>query len=164
MDAYVNHAFNTSVEGVFHEFKRGFYLVCDRDLVKLFRPEELQEVLVGKDFRDWAKLKQSTSYEGEYHVGHPTIQMFWEVFDELTEDQKKAFLWFVTGFEREPILGLEKIKMTVRVGQVQDLSYDQHYPETHTCFSILELPLYSTKEIMQTKLTEALRKNRRICK
>ncbi|XP_038561956.1 probable E3 ubiquitin-protein ligase HERC3 [Micropterus salmoides] len=164
VDAYVNHAFNTSVEGVFHEFKRGFYLVCDRDLVKLFRPEELQEVLVGKDFRDWAKLKQSTSYEGEYHVGHPTIQMFWEVFDELTEDQKKAFLWFVTGFEREPILGLEKIKMTVRVGQVQDLSYDQHYPETHTCFSILELPLYSTKEIMQTKLTEALRKNRRICK
>ncbi|XP_054475896.1 probable E3 ubiquitin-protein ligase HERC4 isoform X2 [Anoplopoma fimbria] len=166
VNAYVNHAFNTSVEGVFQEFKRGFFQVCDQDLVKLFRPKELQEVLVGKDFHDWAKLKQNTGYEGEYNTTppHPTIQMFWEVFDELTEDQKKAFLWFVTGFERVPILGMETMKMTVRVKQVQDHSYDQYYPETHTCYSILELPLYSTKEIMHTKLTEALSNNRRIYK
>ncbi|XP_037623786.1 probable E3 ubiquitin-protein ligase HERC3 [Sebastes umbrosus] len=162
VDAYVDHAFNTSVEGMFQEFKRGFFQVCDRDLVKLFRPKELQEVLVGQDFHDWAKLKQNTVYEGVYNTTppHPTIQMFWEVFDELTEDQKKAFLWFVTGFERVPI-GMENIKMKVRVQQVEHLSYDQHYPETQTCFSMLELPLYSTKEIMQTKLTEALRNNRK---
>ncbi|XP_034735088.1 probable E3 ubiquitin-protein ligase HERC4 [Etheostoma cragini] len=161
VDAYVNHAFNTSVESVFQEFKRGFFQVCDRDLVKLFRPEELQEVLVGKDFQDWAKLKQNTVYEGEYNTTppHPTIQMFWEVFEELTEDQKKDFLRFVTGFERVPVLKMEKIKMTVKVPQVQDLSYDWYFPETHTCNSTLELPLYSTKEIMHTKLTEALSKN-----
>ncbi|XP_010774125.1 E3 ISG15--protein ligase HERC5-like [Notothenia coriiceps] len=90
----MSHAFNTSVEGVFQEFKRGFFQVCDKDLVKLFRPRELQEVLVGKDFNDWARLKQVTVYEGKYNTTplHPTIQMFWEVFDDLTEDQKKAFL------------------------------------------------------------------------
>ncbi|XP_075962646.1 putative E3 ubiquitin-protein ligase HERC4 isoform X1 [Anarhichas minor] len=166
VDAYVNHAFNTSVEGVFQEFKRGFFQVCDQDLVKLFRPKELQEVLLGKDFHDWAKLKQNTGYRGVYNTTppHPTIQMFWEVFDELTEDQKKAFLWFVTGFERVPILGMETIKMTVQVKGVGDLSYDKYYPQTHTCSSILELPLYSTKEIMQSKLTEALSNNRRIYK
>ncbi|XP_026032646.1 probable E3 ubiquitin-protein ligase HERC4 [Astatotilapia calliptera] len=164
VDAYVNHAFNTSVENVFQEFKRGFFLVCERDLVKLFRPKELQEVMVGKDFSDWEKLKQNTHYEGEYSAGHPTIQMFWEVFDELTENQKKAFLWFVTGFDRVPILGMDKIKMQVKVKEVEDVSYDQYYPETHTCFSTLELPFYSTKEIMQTKLTEALSNNKRIHK
>lgn len=58
MDAYVNHVFNTSVEGVFQEFKRGFFQVCDQHLVKLFQPEELQVVLTGKDVYDWAKLKQ----------------------------------------------------------------------------------------------------------
>ncbi|XP_078024314.1 putative E3 ubiquitin-protein ligase HERC3 isoform X1 [Epinephelus lanceolatus] len=165
VDAYVNHAFNASVESVFQEFKRGFFQVCDWDLVKLFRPKELQEVLVGKDFHDWAKLKQNTGYEGEFNTTppHPTIQMFWEVFDELTEDQRKAFLWFVTGFDRVPVLDMEKIKMTIKVSPAQDLSYDQQYPETHTCFSALELPLYSTKEIMKTMLTEALSKNRRIC-
>lgn len=58
MDAYVNHVFNTSVEGVFQEFKRGFFQVCEQDLVKIFKPEELQELLVGKDAYGWAQLKQ----------------------------------------------------------------------------------------------------------
>ena len=83
MDAYVNHVFNTSVEGAFQEFKRGFFQVCDRDLVKLFRPKELQEVLVGKDFLDWEKLKQVQSEtrslispvlsEAQSDVSHPHV-------------------------------------------------------------------------------------------
>ncbi|XP_037538558.1 probable E3 ubiquitin-protein ligase HERC4 [Nematolebias whitei] len=164
VDAYVNHAFNTSVASVFEEFRRGFFQVCDQDLVRLFRPKELQEILVGKDFHDWEKMKQNTRYEGQYHIDHPNIQMFWEVFDELTDTHKKAFLWFVTGFERVPVLGLDKIMMTIRVKCIPDLSYDQYYPETHTCDSILELPLYSNKEILQTKLIEALSNNNRITK
>ncbi|XP_060933112.1 probable E3 ubiquitin-protein ligase HERC4 [Limanda limanda] len=159
VDAYVNHAFNTSVESVFLEFKRGFYTVYDRDLLKVLRPEELQEVLLGKDFCDWEKLKQNTLYGSPYHVDHPNMQMFWEVFDELTEDQKKKLLWFVTGFERLPILGNER--MTIRLKYVGDVSQDQFYPEALTCHSFLDLPLYSTREIMRTKLTEALSNGRR---
>lgn len=64
---------------------------------------------------------------------------------------------FVTGFERVPILGM-KNTMKICVKKVQDNSHDKYYPETHTCTSTLELPIYSTKEIMQTKLTEALSK------
>ncbi|KAM9351918.1 putative E3 ubiquitin-protein ligase HERC3 [Symphorus nematophorus] len=156
VDAYVNHVFNTSAEGVFQEFERGFFLVCDRDLVKLFRPEELQEVLVGKDVFDWAKLKQNTLYEWIFHPGHPVIQMFWEVFDELTEDQRKDFIFFLTGYRRVPALGMNQIQMKVRVKLVERGSDDKHYPESLTCHSILELPLYSTKAIMRDRLTEAL--------
>ncbi|KAM8750883.1 putative E3 ubiquitin-protein ligase HERC3 isoform 2-T2 [Acanthopagrus schlegelii] len=158
VDAYVNHVFNTSVESVFQEFERGFFQVCDRNLVtQLFQPEELQVVLVGKDVYDWAKLKQNTLYEGIYHAGHPNIQMFWEVFDELTEDQRKDFIWFLTGYRRVPILGMGQIQMTVRDKQVQSGSDDQHFPESLTCHSILELPLYSTKKIMRDRLTDALK-------
>ncbi|KAM9365376.1 E3 ISG15--protein ligase HERC5-like [Pholidichthys leucotaenia] len=161
VDAYVNHVFNTSVDTMFQEFRRGFFQVCERDLVRLFRPQELQEVLVGKDIHDWETMKKNTVYEGDYHKEHPTIQMFWEVFDELTENQKKAFLWFVTGFDRMPS-PLDKIKIQVKVKEVQELSNNENYPTAHTCFSTLELPLYSSKEIMQTRLIEALGKNRRI--
>ncbi|XP_037623787.1 probable E3 ubiquitin-protein ligase HERC3 [Sebastes umbrosus] len=155
VDAYVDHAFNASVEGVFQEFKRGFFQVCDQDLVKLFRPAELQGVLVGQDVYDWAKLKQNAVME--LRVGYPTIQMFWEVFDELTEDQRKDFLWFLTGFRRVPILGMDQVKMQVRLTQLQSgQSYDQHFPRALTCHSILYLPLYSSKEIMRDRLTEAL--------
>ncbi|XP_062245637.1 probable E3 ubiquitin-protein ligase HERC3 [Platichthys flesus] len=159
VDAYVNHAFNTSVESVFLEFKRGFYTVYDRDLLKVLRPKELKEVLQGKDFCDWETLKQNTLYERPYQVDHPNMQMFWEVFDELTEDQKKKLLWFVTGFERLPIL--DNKSMTIRLKCVGDVSQDQFYPETHTCYHYLDLPLYSTREIMKTKLTEALSNSRR---
>ncbi|KAK2841857.1 hypothetical protein Q5P01_012057 [Channa striata] len=160
VDAYVNHVFNASVETAFQEFRRGFFQVCDQDLVKLFRPKELQGVLVGQEVYDWAKLKQNTLYQWEFHPGHPTIQMFWEVFDDLTEDQKKDFLWFLTGFRRVPILGMEQIQMKVRVKLIESGSYDQHFPESLTCHSILELPLYSTKKIMRRRLTQALIPNK----
>lgn len=37
-------------------------------------------------------LFKNTVYEGEYNADHPIIQMFWEVFDELKENQKNTFL------------------------------------------------------------------------
>ncbi|KAM4572310.1 putative E3 ubiquitin-protein ligase HERC4 [Odontesthes bonariensis] len=161
VDAYVNYAFNASVEGVFQEFKRGFLQVCDQNLLKLFRPEELQGVLVGQEDYNWVKLKKNTVYEGFfYHAGHPTIQMFWEVFDELTEDQRKDFLWFLTGYRRVPILGMGQIRMTLRDKVILSGTYDEHLPESLTCHSIVELPPYSTKQIMREKITEAVKPER----
>ncbi|XP_035645091.1 probable E3 ubiquitin-protein ligase HERC3 isoform X5 [Oncorhynchus keta] len=92
VDTYVNYIFNQSVEVVFEEFRKGFFKVCDKDVVEFFQPEELRGVMVGKENFDWETLKQNTVYLGEYHAGHPNIITFWEVFEELTEDQKKAFL------------------------------------------------------------------------
>ncbi|TKS73008.1 putative E3 ubiquitin-protein ligase HERC6 [Collichthys lucidus] len=155
VDAYMNHILNTSIEGVFREFKRGFFEVCDQKQVKLFTPEELQGVMVGREIYDWAKLKRNTVYES-YYASHPTIQMFWEVFDDLTEEQKKDFLLFLTGFRTVPILGMDQIKMKVRVAQIESSTHDQHRPKSLTCHSILYLPVYSNKEIMQDRLTEAL--------
>ncbi|CAL8337221.1 unnamed protein product [Boreogadus saida] len=93
VDTYIDYAFNKSVEKVFEEFKRGFFKVCSRDGVEFFQPEELRGVMVGQEFTDWNVMKQNTVYEGEYSETHPTIITFWEVFDELTEDEKKRFLW-----------------------------------------------------------------------
>lgn len=56
--AFVNHAFNASVERVFEEFKRGFFKVCDMNLVDLFQPEQLQTVMVGQEDYDWEVFKQ----------------------------------------------------------------------------------------------------------
>ncbi|XP_024138390.1 probable E3 ubiquitin-protein ligase HERC4 isoform X2 [Oryzias melastigma] len=158
VDAYVNHAFNTSVKRIFQEFERGFFKVCDREMVKLFRPEELHRALVGNDFHDWEKLKQNTLYEGGYDPSHPYIVMFWEVFDELSENQKVAFIWFVTGYERLPISALD----TIKIRKINDNIEDGYYPESETCFRCLDLPQYSSKEIMKEKLVEALSSNRRI--
>ncbi|XP_038854961.1 probable E3 ubiquitin-protein ligase HERC3 [Salvelinus namaycush] len=157
VDTYVNYIFNQSVEVVFEEFRKGFFKVCDIDVVEFFQPEELRGVMVGKENFDWETLKQNTVYEGEYHAGHPNIVTFWEVFEELTEDQKKAFLLFLTGFDRVPILGMNQIRMRV---QTLLNSSQQHFPEALTCHSLLQLPIYPSKETLQRRLIAAVGHNR----
>ncbi|MCJ8730257.1 hypothetical protein PDJAM_G00182150 [Pangasius djambal] len=58
VEAYVDYALNKSVEQVFNEFKRGFYKVCDEDVVNFFQPEELRGVMVGTEEYDWDTFRQ----------------------------------------------------------------------------------------------------------
>lgn len=60
---------------------------------------------------------------------------------------------FVTGFDRVPVLGMEQVKMRVRplYNSTQD-----YLPQALTCHTILDLPIYQTKERLQTKLIEAI--------
>lgn len=54
----MDYVLNTSVEQVFNEFKRGFYKVCDRNLVEIFHPEELRGVMVGSEKYDWDTFRR----------------------------------------------------------------------------------------------------------
>ncbi|KAL2098051.1 hypothetical protein ACEWY4_007258 [Coilia grayii] len=157
VQAYVDYALNKSVEKVFEEFRRGFFKVCARDTVEMFHPEELRGMLVGREDYDWDILRQNTVYEGGYHGNHPVIKMFWEVFDELSHDQKKAFLLFVTGCDRVPVGGMDQIRLVIRF---RHNSSQQHLPESLTCHAIFDLPMYQSKETLKTQLTEALNHNR----
>lgn len=43
--------------------------------------------------------EQNATYEDRFHANHPMIVAFWEVFEELSDQDKKAFLceyikWF----------------------------------------------------------------------
>ncbi|XP_034557621.1 probable E3 ubiquitin-protein ligase HERC6 [Notolabrus celidotus] len=160
VNAFVDHAFNKSVEGVFKEFERGFFKVCEHDVVGFFQPEELQAVMVGQENYDWDVFKQNTVYEGDYHAEHPNIIAFWEVFEKLTDEEKKKLLLFVTGSDRVPFLGMESIRMRV---SVLPNTNEIHQPESLTCHNLLYLPLYQrypVEETMQTKLLQAIYHNR----
>ncbi|XP_074535239.1 putative E3 ubiquitin-protein ligase HERC4 [Halichoeres trimaculatus] len=160
VNAYVDYAFNKSVEGVFEEFKRGFMKVCDYEVMGLFQPEELQAVMVGQESYDWDVFKQNTVYEGDYHAEHPNIITFWEVFEKLTDEEKKKFLLFVTGSDRVPFMGMESIKMKVAV--LPNVS-EIHKPESLTCHKLLLLPIYQrypVEETMHAKLLQAINHNR----
>lgn len=58
VDTYIDYAFNKSVEQVFEEFKRGFFKVCNIDVVEFFQPEELRGLMVGLEYTDWDEMKQ----------------------------------------------------------------------------------------------------------
>jgi hypothetical protein len=77
---------------------------------------------------------------------------FWEVVHELSVEQKKYLLAFVTGSDRVPIKGISKLTFIIqRNGPDSD-----RLPTSFTCFSRLLLPEYSSKEKLQKMLTTAI--------
>uniref|UniRef100_A0A8C8S456 HECT and RLD domain containing E3 ubiquitin protein ligase family member 6 n=1 Tax=Pelusios castaneus TaxID=367368 RepID=A0A8C8S456_9SAUR len=156
VNKYVDYVFNKSVEEVYEEFKRGFYKVLDREILRFFQPQELMEVAIGNTNYDWNTFEKNAVYWGMYTPSHPTIRMFWKVFHELTLAEKKGFLLFLTGSDRIPVMGMDciKIKFNTHVTLSED-----HIPEAQTCFHILILPQYSTIEKLREKLLLAISNN-----
>ncbi|CAF4030844.1 unnamed protein product, partial [Rotaria magnacalcarata] len=63
---------------------------------------------------------------------------------------------FLTGSDRVPVFGWSQtLPMTIQRSHTDDV----HLPVSHTCFNILDMPLYSSKEILKAKLLEAIQHN-----
>ncbi|XP_014190598.1 probable E3 ubiquitin-protein ligase HERC4 isoform X1 [Haplochromis burtoni] len=155
VSAYVDYVFNTSVAPLFECFYSGFHKVCGGKVLELFQPNELQAMVIGNTNYDWMELEKTTEYKGEYWTDHPTIRLFWEVFHNLPLEKKKQFLLFLTGSDRIPILGMKSLKLVI-----QPTGGGEHYlPVAHTCFNLLDLPKYTSLEMLREKLLQAIDHN-----
>lgn len=150
VSAYLDYVFNRSIRSQFECFKKGFLRVCGGEVLNLFRPEELMEMVVGNQNYNWEELEKKTAYKGEYWRQHQVISWFWEVFHSLKTEEKKDFVRFLTGSSKIPINGLEMVIQPLPFG-------DDYLPVAHTCFNILDLPRYTRKEALETKLRLAIR-------
>ncbi|XP_030644117.1 probable E3 ubiquitin-protein ligase HERC4 [Chanos chanos] len=153
VDLYIDFVFHKSVKQQFENFSRGFSQGCPIDAWKVFLPEELMAVLYGNTEYKWAQLKENVTYEN-FTPTEEVIQNFWEVFFELTEDQKKLFLKFVFGTHLLPVGGLSKMGLRICKWVLPDP--DEHHPVGQTCFRILRLPNYSNVTSLRDKLINAI--------
>merc|ERR1711892_240749 len=153
VDQYADFLLNKSIQKSFHAFHRGFELVThDSPLATLFRPEELEVMVIGQRSYDWGELRESCKYDGEFNEQHHTVKHFWSVFDELDESEKRALLEFFTGSDRVPIGGLGRLKP-----RIQSSGPDSdRLPTAHTCFYILLLPAYVERENLKERLLKAI--------
>ncbi|XP_058054803.1 probable E3 ubiquitin-protein ligase HERC4 [Anopheles bellator] len=151
---YIDYVFNKSVEKSFRQFLAGFMRVCGGRVLQLFKAHELMAVVVGNDEYDWMALEENTEYKNGYSSSDQTIRWFWEVFHELPLEEKKKFLIFLTGSDRIPILGMKAIKICI-----QPMPDDKFLPVAHTCFNVLDLPHYQTREKLKYKLLQAIQQN-----
>ena len=148
---YVDHVLCKSCEAQFDAFKKGFLKVISGRVLQLFHPGELQALVVGNENYDWAVLQRDCNYKEGYSADHQTIRYFWDVFHELSEENKRKFLLYLTGSDRIPIAGMTSVKITIQ--RTQDTSY---LPVAHTCFNLLDLPEYGTREKLRFKLLQAI--------
>ncbi|XP_011505541.1 PREDICTED: probable E3 ubiquitin-protein ligase HERC4 [Ceratosolen solmsi marchali] len=151
VELYVDYILNKSVDSHFKAFYKGFHKVCGGRVLELFHSDELMAVVIGNEEYDWQKLEQNAIYKEGYTKEDPTVILFWKVFHELSLEQKKKFLLFLTGSDRIPLQGMKAIKIAI-----QPMSDDKMLPVAHTCFNLLDLPRYQTRDRLRHKLLQAI--------
>uniref|UniRef100_W5MP96 HECT-type E3 ubiquitin transferase n=1 Tax=Lepisosteus oculatus TaxID=7918 RepID=W5MP96_LEPOC len=150
---YAEYILNKAVEKQFKAFRRGFHMVTNESPLKyLFRPEEIELLICGSRNLDFQALEETTEYDGGYNRDSRIIKDFWDIVHAFGEEQKRLFLQFTTGTDRAPVGGLGKLKMIIaKNGPDTD-----RLPTSHTCFNVLLLPEYTTKEKLKERLLKAI--------
>lgn len=74
-------------------------------------------------------------FSGGYHANHPVILRLWKVLDELTLDQQREFLMFVTSCSRPPLLGFEHLepRLKIHMSNPDVGNPDDYLPTASTC-------------------------------
>uniref|UniRef100_A0A669QEJ1 HECT-type E3 ubiquitin transferase n=1 Tax=Phasianus colchicus TaxID=9054 RepID=A0A669QEJ1_PHACC len=153
VEAYVNYIFNCSVHEWYTAFSTGFLKVCGGKVLELFQPTELRAMIVGNSNYNWEELEEVNAvYKGDYTATHPTVRMFWETFHAFPLEKKKKFLLFLTGSDRIPIYGMSSLRIVIQ----STANGEQYLPVAHTCYNLLDLPKYSSKEILSARLVQAI--------
>jgi len=133
-------------------FIAGFHEVIPPDLLKEARvsPMELALLISGIHDVNVAEWKAHAECSGDPVV----INWFWELVEGFDEEQKGKLLQFSTGTSRLPAGGFKDMVPRFKI-QVTQEPVD-HLPNSHTCFNMICLPEYATKQELADKLTMAL--------
>ncbi|ORZ02211.1 hypothetical protein BCR43DRAFT_481192 [Syncephalastrum racemosum] len=152
VDLYVQFILARSVEKQFSAFRRGFDLLCQDNAINIFRPEEIEQVICGSSHLDFYALEAATVYDGGWCKDSPIIKHFWEIVHDFSEDEKKKLLFFATGSDRAPIGGLGKLQFVI----AKNGADSDRLPTSHTCYNVLLLCEYSSKEKLRERLLTSI--------
>ncbi|CAF3908169.1 unnamed protein product, partial [Rotaria magnacalcarata] len=136
--------------------RQGLFSVVPRAYLTLFTAYELEETVCGKGFIDIQMLKRHTDYRKD-DESSPRIQRFWSVLSEMfSEELRKLFLIFVWGRSTLPYRDEDFSTNFVITHLETSGNVDEALPRSYTCSFTLQLPAYSTKEIMYERLNYAI--------
>ncbi|KAJ3336451.1 hypothetical protein HDU93_002806 [Gonapodya sp. JEL0774] len=162
-------------------FIKGFKSVVSDAWLRPFSASELQKLMSGEggDF-DPKELRTYTRYEGGFFDQHKTIRWLWQCVEEMSPKEKSAFLRFVTSCSKPPVGGFQHLQPTFTVRAVtEEGGENAHEPTTlgvfstivgfgkdssrlptaATCFNLLKLPVFKSKQNLKEKLLYAINAN-----
>lgn len=141
-------------------FLKGLGQIIQPAWLSMFNQSELQTLVSGeRGDIDVEDLRRNTLYGGVYTIGddnqeHPTIQLFWKVMHEMTNEERQKVLRFVTSTPRAPLLGFSNLNPRFSIRDATD--EQDRLPSTSTCVNLLKLPRYSTAEVLRERLLYAI--------
>ena len=137
-------------------FLRGLGTIISPSWLSMFNQSELQTLIGGSGAEvSIDDLRLNTQYGGVYALGddgleHPSIQMFWKVLQEMSDEDVAKVLKFVTSTPRAPLLGFGNLNPKF---SIRDSGSDEtRLPSTSTCVNLLKLPIYKDPKVLKEKL------------
>eukprot|EP01125_Pyxidicula_operculata_P006688 TRINITY_DN229_c1_g1_i2.p1 TRINITY_DN229_c1_g1~~TRINITY_DN229_c1_g1_i2.p1 ORF type:complete len:4506 (-),score=1363.41 TRINITY_DN229_c1_g1_i2:44-12730(-) len=140
------------------EIRKGLNDVVPTHLLNILTWQDLERRVCGKPTIDIKLLRRHTEYIG-VQPNSPHITYFWQVLEEFSQEDRRAFIRFAWGQERLPANDLEFKRTSTRMLIKPYTSFkdpDQAFPKADTCFFNLHLPEYSNPEILRQKLLFAI--------
>jgi ubiquitin-protein ligase E3 C len=141
-------------------FLQGLGHIIQPSWLSMFNQSELQTLVSGESGDiDVADLRRNTLYGGVYTIGddkeeHPTVKLFWQVMEQMSNEERQKVLRFVTSTPRAPLLGFSHLNPRF---SIRDSSEDQdRLPSTSTCVNLLKLPRYTNAKVLREKLLYAI--------
>jgi hypothetical protein len=156
--ALAKHKMTTGIQKQLDAFLEGFHELVPQSLVKIFTVSELELLICGLpkiDVEDW---QTNTTYTG-YTAASEQVAWLWRAVRLLNREDLARFLMFVTGTSMVPLEGFAGL---LGMRGVQPFSVhrtgadDDTLPTSHTCFNQLDLPCYSSEEVLGKKLLLAI--------
>ena len=140
--------------------KKGLYKLIPPSLLKLLTHKEMERFVSGsldKDI-DIELLKSFTKYSMELSPESSRIKWLWELLEEFTPADRRKFIKFCWAQERLPSTKdeYERLQVVFTIKPCMDKKKKDIFPKADTCFFSLELPEYSSKDIMKSKILTAI--------
>ena len=133
--------------------RKGMSAVIPMDYLNLLSWRQVQTLVCGAPDINIDILKENTQYES-CNENQPHIGLFWEVLREMNTKEKSLYLKFVWGRSRLPA-GRDFRKMKIATFHSGG-NVNNYLPVSHTCFFTIDLPAYTTKDAMRSKLLYAI--------
>lgn len=137
--------------------RRGLGRIMPTQLLNLLTWRELEVMVCGEPFIDVDLLRRHTEYSA-VSPDAKHIDIFWSVLENFDQKDRRRFIQFAWAQERLPSDDQEFVKshtrMMIKPSAFQPV--DKALPRADTCFFNVELPAYTSSDIMRKQLLFAL--------
>eukprot|EP01084_Bolivina_argentea_P213037 361971_1 len=151
----------TQIKKQIEAFKEGLHILIPHWLISIFTWPELDLLICGMPDIDIADMMANTEYHGGLTKNTQLIVWFWQCVQEMDKEERALLLQFITGTSKVPIGGFKALPGMDGIQRLQihatAAQADHLLPSAHTCFNQLDLPRYSTKQILKQKVMLAIR-------
>mmetsp|Transcript_23998 Transcript_23998/g.23750 ORF Transcript_23998/g.23750 Transcript_23998/m.23750 type:complete len:303 (+) Transcript_23998:1891-2799(+) len=147
-----------NIEEQINAFLEGFYEMVPKELIGIFDSKELELLISGLPDIDLEDLRANTEYHN-YTRDSQVIRWLWEVLYEFSQEERAEFLQFVTGSSKVPLEGFKALAGMSGPQKFQihkSFTTVDRLPTAHTCMNQLDLPEYTSKDMVYSRIKLAI--------